>query len=149
MQLVDQCPPDARIVIRLSGAGLKAQSLGRELLCVDDPRESRHKSAPIALSCRPRNHDSLLAPFKVVHHSWSIMLPKSTKVSCFHDAMKQEGFDCDGAESRSETDGAAIAIFSISPEAVGLANGKTAGITDGNRGPSAHRIDPEFHTGGG
>jgi hypothetical protein len=78
MQLVEQCPPDVRIVIRLTGTGLKAQSLA-ELLCIDDPRESRYKSAPIALSCRSRNHVSLLAPFKVVHHSWSMIAPEKHK----------------------------------------------------------------------
>jgi hypothetical protein len=149
MQLVDQCPPDARIVIRLSGAGLNAQSLGRGICSVLMTRVNLGTSQLRSRYLADHGTTTVfLLPFKVVHHSWSMMLPKSTKVSCFHDAMKQEGFDCDGAESRSETDGAAIAIFSISPEAVGLANGKTAGITDGNRGPSAHRIDPEFHAGG-
>lgn len=69
MQLLEQCPPDARIVVRLFRRGLKAQSLA-ELLCIDDPRQSRRKSAEIALSCRPRNHVSLLASLR----RWCVIL---------------------------------------------------------------------------
>ena len=126
MQLLDQCPADARtrIVVHLFRRGPKAQSR-TESLCLDDrvslgasqirSRYFADHVTTLVFLLPPRGGASLLIYDR---------LRKAQKLfgAFITPRNRQEGFDWDGTESRSETDCAAIAIYSISREAVGVAN---------------------------
>ncbi len=98
-----------------------------------------------------RVHVHLLIPStRWSHQGRSIIAPKSTRgFRAFITRRTQEGFDWRESDSRCETDGAAVAISTGSPDGIGVADRQTARATCRNGGTSAHRTERGSHAGGG
>jgi len=143
VQLLAQRSEYSPIVVPLFRQG-QEQSFA-ELHCVADPRESRQIARNFA------DHITLFVPPRGGSRRMIYdRSRKSTKVFVLSSRhAKQEGFDWDESESRCETEGAAIAVFTGGGQAVGVADRQTARATDSNRGASASHTDPGSHTGGG
>jgi len=112
-----------------------------ESLSVVEPRESWRGSGPYPSSCSLHE----MVPSRTIYH-------RSEEHPCFRAFITrrtQEGLDWHESDSRCETDGAAVAIPTGSPDGIGVTDRKTARATCRNGGTSAHRAERGSHAGGG